>query len=212
MGMGGGMPGAAGQPQGGPGGMAGPGAKEEPFRAAMENLEVAGVPFDDNRSAAVPQYGGYAGSRAGGMAPQGGTGVPQADGGVVPVQTTTGFVSLDVNLPWRGNVYRFTTPRGKAPEITARAISSELLGKVYRVAGLLVGLVGVLVVVRMVFGGWLRWLAGLAGTVLLLGLGLALLLLGIFPVGGAALFLVGVIRGLRRMAGKPRMDGAASGG
>ncbi len=52
----------------------------------------------------------------------------------------THFASLDVDLPQRGREYLFTTPRGDI-EITARAVSEPLLGRLIRLLILAVGVV-----------------------------------------------------------------------
>jgi hypothetical protein len=56
------------------------------------------------------------------------------------------LASLEVDLHPRGVKYLFTTPRGEA-EITAQAVSSSLVGRLVRLAGLAVTLLVVLVLV-----------------------------------------------------------------
>jgi len=108
--------------------------------------------------------------------------------GEVPV----GLASLDVELPQRGRVYRFTSPLEKKIEITARSASLPLIEGAERVAGVAV-LVAVIALVR-------RWLRGRSfdlrtqsiGSTVLIVLGVLGVALGIFPVAGLLVLAVGL--------------------
>ncbi len=90
-------------------------------------------------SSVVPQFGG----------------LPSAP--ATPADLPAGLASLDVELPLRGVVYRFTTPGGDA-EITARALPSRLLRRVGGAAALVVAVLLLLWLVRVgrrgVSAGW----------------------------------------------------------
>lgn len=73
-----------------------------------------------------------------------------------PATTTplaTGLASLNVAIPRRGVVYRFTTPRGEV-HITGRAISDTLATSVFRVAIVLIVAIIAILALRAVQGGW----------------------------------------------------------
>jgi hypothetical protein len=115
----------------------------------------------------------------------------------------TGFASLDVTLPERGRVYRFTTPRGEM-EITARAIPDNLTrrgSKLLQVIGFIVGLI---FITRPKVLGMLR-VAGqtiVFSLALMLG-GLISLMAGFLPVLGFIMLVVGIVFIIRRFT--PRM-------
>ncbi|MCU0982765.1 MAG: hypothetical protein MUF25_26690, partial [Pirellulaceae bacterium] len=124
----------------------------------------------------------------------------------------THLASLDVDLPLRGREYLFTTPRGDI-DITARAVSEPLLGRLYRLLVIAIGFVVFLVLLRV-----LPWIArGLhrnrwfAAAVLLVGL--LSLLLGIFPILALAALIYGLVQLIRlEIARRQRIStaGAAS--
>ncbi|HUU92278.1 MAG TPA: hypothetical protein VM238_13850, partial [Phycisphaerae bacterium] len=102
-----------------------------------------------------------------------------------------GLASLDVQLPQRGTLLRFTMPRGEV-EITARSASMPLIEGAERVAGVAV-LVAAIALVR-------RWLRGrsidlrtqsICSTVLIV-LGVFGVALGVFPVAGLLVLAIGV--------------------
>ncbi len=103
-----------------------------------------------------------------------------------------GMASLDVELPRRGTVYRFTTPRGEV-EITARAASLPLIEGLERL-GAVVGLVIVVLVVRRFVRN--RTLSprgqGLVSTALIV-LGIIGTVFGVFPLAGVAAVIVGIV-------------------
>ncbi|MGA2618168.1 MAG: autotransporter-associated beta strand repeat-containing protein [Thermoguttaceae bacterium] len=109
-----------------------------------------------------------------------------------------GLASLDFELPRRGTVYRFTTPRGEV-ELTARHVSNDLLT---RLGGLvLVALVGLAACygVRQARPGQLAWLARPAGIILLLLVGLVMIAGGVLPVLGLVLLAAGTVLAVGRL-------------
>ena len=103
-----------------------------------------------------------------------------------------GLTSLDFQLPQRGSVFFFTTPRGNV-EISARPVDSRLLGQLRSIAAL------VSLVVAVLAGWWLlRRLATtrrgrfVAATIMCIA-GVICLVLGILPILGIVLILGGVL-------------------
>lgn len=109
------------------------------------------------------------------------------EAGIVP-----GMASLDVQLPARGRVYRFTTPRGDV-EVTASAASRPLIEGLERVGGVAALVIVVLAIRRLArrrsFG--LQTQSTLS-TVLIV-LGIIGLFVGILPVAGLIAIVIGVI-------------------
>ncbi len=108
----------------------------------------------------------------------------------------THLASLDVDLPLRGREYLFTTPRGDI-DITARAVSEPLLGRLVRLLVIAVGFVVLLVLLRLLprvlpVLHRSRWVAA---AVLLVGL--LSLLLGIFPILALAALIYGLVQLIR---------------
>ena len=113
-----------------------------------------------------------------------------------------GLASLSVELPVRGRVYRFTTPRGEVA-ISARAVSNRLLGALEHSG---------VVVLAIVVGAGLFWigrhgrLAGLAeagGATVMIVLGVVSMITGVLPVIGLAAVVFGAVlraRAVRRGA------------
>jgi hypothetical protein len=108
----------------------------------------------------------------------------------------THLASLDVDLPLRGREYLFTTPRGDI-DITARAVSEPLLGRLIRLLAIAAGFVVLLVllrvlprIARVVHGS--RWFAAAV-----LVIGLLSLLLGIFPILALAALIYGLVQLIR---------------
>ncbi len=98
------------------------------------------------RAAPFPQFTStldipLAGSGAAGLPAQ------QAAQQAAQSLTPTALASLDVDLHPQGKKYLFTTPRGDV-EVTARAMSDALLGRLIRVAGLVVVLLVLMAVTR----------------------------------------------------------------
>jgi autotransporter-associated beta strand protein len=116
----------------------------------------------------------------------------------------TGLASLDVQLPWSGQVYRFTTPLGEV-EITAWAISKELSDRLTDLPVILATLV--LAAVGIALVRWRFWnvLVGRRGSTHLIWIGLLMACFGIFAVVGVAAMVAGVTAKIVRMArGRPR--------
>jgi len=115
----------------------------------------------------------------------------------------THYASLDVELPQRGREYLFTTPRGDI-EITARAVSEPLVGRLIRLLALAVASV-VLIVLLRVLARVLpalhrnRWIVA---AVLLVGL--MALVLGIFPILGLAALIYGLVQLIRLQIARRR--------
>jgi hypothetical protein len=102
-----------------------------------------------------------------------------------------GMASLDVELPQRGLVYRFTTPRGDV-DVAASAASKPLIEGLERVGGVAVLIILVLAARRLLRGRSfdIRTLS-IASTVLIV-LGVIGMVLGIVPVPGLVAMVVGV--------------------
>ncbi len=120
-----------------------------------------------------------------------------SDGVVLP----TGLASLELQLPEHDDdfyqVYRFTTPRGEV-EITAWAVSENLLTRLLRLAGVVAALVVLACFVRLARAGWFAWLGGPGGSTLLICAGLLGLLLGILPAAGLVVLVAGIVIKIRR--------------
>lgn len=108
-------------------------------------------------------------------------------------QVAAGLASLDVRLPERGKLYRFTTPRGDL-EIVARAVPVVVL---HRLLGLAVVLGAILVLwllgrekSRRV---WAAIFRSLAFAVVLIVAGLFSVIVGIFPVAGLIALVAGIV-------------------
>jgi autotransporter-associated beta strand protein len=138
---------------------------------------------------AKPQPGGWVYTVAKPQAEKPACCVPPTAAAVAPA----GMASLDFELPQRGRLYRFTTPRGEV-ELSARAVSTRFL---VRLGSLLAIVVLVLAVHRLVLaarrGGFAR-LRGRPGAILLAVLGLLSLVTGVMPLAGLACLAVGVVR------------------
>jgi hypothetical protein len=102
-----------------------------------------------------------------------------------------GMASLDVELPTRGKVYRFSTPRGDT-EVTASAASQPLIDGLERVGGAAALVLAVLFVRRMLRRRTLDLPAQNTLATVLIVLGLVGMLIGILPVAGLVAMVVGV--------------------
>jgi len=109
----------------------------------------------------------------------------------------TGLASLDVELPMRGQLYRFTTPGGDV-EITAQAASRDTLLYLGQVAAVLAVVLVVWAMVRLARAGRLAWLASPGGSTLLIVLGILGVFVGVLPVLALAAFVAGVVLKVRR--------------
>jgi hypothetical protein len=115
-------------------------------------------------------------------------------GGAAAAGRTLGLVSLDIELPQRGVEYRFTTPRGEV-EITARAVSRNMLQTVQRLAICLLGAVVILSVYRLIRGRESALVSNRATSILLIVLGAVSLVGGVMPLAGLLILVIGI--GLR---------------
>ena len=115
----------------------------------------------------------------------------------------THLASLDVDLPLRGREYLFTTPRGEV-EITARAVSEPLLGRLARLAAVAAGIVALLVLLRVLppLARALHRSRIFAGGVLLLSL--FSLVLGVFPILALVALIYGLVQLIRLTATRRR--------
>jgi len=107
--------------------------------------------------------------------------------GQSPVMGRAGLASLDFELPERGKAFYFTTPRGEV-QITARPVERQLRDRLVSFAWLVVMVVALAifaVVVRLVASSRV---GRVIAVVLLAAAGLFLMLLGIFPLFGIAMF------------------------
>jgi hypothetical protein len=134
-------------------------------------------------------------------APQGGAGgLPApATSTVAPINSpmageVSGLASLDFALPACGLVYRFATPRGEV-ELTARAVSSELVDRLRQLALALAALVVLLVVYRLLRRGWFA--TSLGSTIAIFG-GLISICVGLLPGVGLVALVGGVVVKVRR--------------
>jgi hypothetical protein len=102
-----------------------------------------------------------------------------------------GLASLDVEIPQDGVEFLFTTPRGKV-EITARPVSHWVVSRLWGAGGLLAAVIVLWVLTRPVL---LRGYRAVAGTlwfaIALVVVGLASLVLGVLPVAGLIVALIG---------------------
>ena len=125
--------------------------------------------------------------------------------GLVPTSalpSDTGLASLPVELPVRGTVYLFTTPRGEV-EIAARAVSVRFVETVVRLGAVLVVLVIGGIGLWLVRSGRGAALGGRNGAILLVLLGVGSAALGVLPIAGLALALVGLVLLIRRRRAAP---------
>ncbi len=112
-----------------------------------------------------------------------------------------GLASLDFELPTRGMIYRFTTPRGEQ-EITARYLSGDVVRRMVELAWVGVAVFVAWFIVGMIRRGGFDWLARPAGSWLLIGLGLFSLLAGLLPWAGLLVIVVGFGLKVRRLTMK----------
>jgi heme A synthase len=108
----------------------------------------------------------------------------------------SGMASLDVELPRRGTMYRFTTPRGKV-EIKAMAASQPLIEGIERLGAVVALIVLVLVVRRILRRQSMSLRAqNILATVLII-LGIVGVTFGLLPVVGVLAVFAGVIMKVR---------------
>ncbi len=103
-----------------------------------------------------------------------------------------GLASLGFELPTRGSVYYFTTPRGEV-EITARPVDRQLQSRLANFATLL-AVIGALLIAIGVIRNLARTHRGrVTAVILLCCAGLGMILFGFFPVFGIAMFLGSIL-------------------
>ena len=112
-----------------------------------------------------------------------------------------GLASLAFELPTRGMVYRFTTPRGEQ-EITARYLYGDVVRRLIELAWVAVAILVVWFIVGMVRRGGFDRLAQPTGSWLLIGLGVVSLFGGILPVVGLILIVIGCWLKVQRLTVK----------
>ena len=120
-----------------------------------------------------------------------------AANGLVPNRvSTSGLASLDIDIPQRGEAYRFVTARGEL-EITAQYVDTTWLTRMGWLVGSLIGIVAMFFAVRAIdwsfFDRRLRW----AGPAMLLGVGLLVMLATSYGPWGLVLVVVGGLLLLR---------------
>jgi hypothetical protein len=118
-----------------------------------------------------------------------------------PAQAT-GLASLDFELPTRGVLYRFTTPRGEV-EVTARTVSKSLLQRLIEIAVVLVVVLVAWYASRLIGAGTFGWFAGRTGSTLLICLGVLSFCGGALPVLGLAALVTGCGLKVHRRMGLP---------
>ena len=104
----------------------------------------------------------------------------------------SGMASLEVTIPARGDLYLFTTPRGNV-QISARTISTPLLGRLIALGWVVGVVVLALILIRWIRDGGLSALGDRRGSRVLIVLGLASLLTCIFPIAGLLMIIAGLV-------------------
>ena len=107
-----------------------------------------------------------------------------------------GLTSLDVGLAFRGEEFRFTTPRGDV-KITARAVSGGLL-ETLKELGILLATMAICMALFRVVQRHVDWLIGRAATTLMILFGLFSLIIGPLPLLGLVLLTTGIVLKLHR--------------
>lgn len=120
------------------------------------------------------------------------TAVPLAVTGEQLAQVAGGLASLDVQLPERGQLYQFTTPRGEI-SVAANSISVNVLSRLMRL-GFVLGLVAIGWVLTRPrsLQEWRKLLESTPVGVALIIVGFASLLGGILPLAGLLTMLSGI--------------------
>jgi len=112
-------------------------------------------------------------------------------------QVAAGLASLDVAIPQRGRMYRFTTPRGDL-EITARAIPVTAISRLWGLAAVLLAvcLIGALNS-RPARRLWALLASSTVVGIALVVLGLVSVAIGVFPVAGLLMVAGGIAIAIR---------------
>ncbi len=103
-----------------------------------------------------------------------------------------GMASLDVELPARGTLYRFTMPRAEI-DIAARPVSQPLIDSLIRIGGVIVALAVLALGWRFWKRGGLPPAARPAAALIFIVLGLAGFLFGVFPVPSFVVLVAAVV-------------------
>ena len=113
------------------------------------------------------------------------------DGGNVPLPA--GLASLDVDIPFRGREYLFTTPQGDV-RITGYAVASETIRGIGQATLLLLLVAGAAYVITLGARGRFDWCFGRTGSTCLIAIGFLTLLclpvIGILAVVGGVMIKV----------------------
>ncbi|MCX5675027.1 MAG: hypothetical protein NTX87_08470, partial [Planctomycetota bacterium] len=104
----------------------------------------------------------------------------------------TGLASLDVELPLRGRLFRFTTPGGEM-KIAATAASLRLVEGAERLGAVLALVVLMWIAWRLARRGSFGPAARRTASTVILVLGVVGVLFGVFPVAGLVALLVGLV-------------------
>jgi hypothetical protein len=133
---------------------------------------------------------------------QAGTGIA-TDGAALAIsgerieELAAGLASLDVAIPQRGRMYRFTTPRGDL-EITARSIPVAVLSRLYGLVAVLLAVCAVsALMTRRARQTWALLANSTVAALALAVLGLLSIVLGIFPVAGLLAVAGGIVIAIR---------------
>ncbi|MCY2988693.1 MAG: hypothetical protein NTY19_12605 [Planctomycetota bacterium] len=131
--------------------------------------------------------------------------VPGTPAAMTPVVPAAHWISLDVDLPERGQEFLFTTPRGDIA-ITAQTVSTSLVERLWRLLGLAAAILTLVLAYQLARFSGPRLLGSIVGNVFLLLVGFLSLVIGIFPVAGLLLILIGVVQlALRRVRQRTRV-------
>ena len=156
-----------------------------------QQQEVVGVGGGGNRIGGFEGLG--EGRGRGGFG--GGGGEAQAAERPAAPAPPTGLASLDVDLPPRGIVYRFTAPRD-VPEITGRVVSQQWLDSLLRLGEALLLAVAALLLWRFIRRSYTPLALSRISTAMIF-LGVVGLIVGILPLASVAVAFWGAIIKIR---------------
>ena len=112
-------------------------------------------------------------------------------------QGLAGLASLDFELPQRGQVFYFTTPRGKVT-ITARPLRGELRERLVNATWLLGMVLALLLIVAVVRRLTCSRTGRIVSVIILCGIGLLMVVMLTFPLFGLAMFFGGILLAVDR--------------
>jgi hypothetical protein len=108
-------------------------------------------------------------------------------------QLAAGLASHDVQIPERGRIYRFTTPRGEI-SVTANSVSRDTLSRLLGLAGVLAAVLVIWFLSReMALQVWQQLSDSTIVGFTLIILGFASLFAGFLPVAGMLLIVSGIV-------------------